>query len=52
MAGKTGLVVGFLHGTFIHVPTNLIVGGAKRLDPAAPMWRAVLATTGQPERFR
>ena len=27
LAGKTGLVVGFLHGVFIHVPTELIVSG-------------------------
>jgi 6-phosphofructokinase 1 len=51
MAGKTGLVIGFLHGTFIHVPTGLVVSGAKRMDPAGPVWQAVLATTGQPARF-
>ena len=52
LAGKTGLVVGFLHGTFIHVPTSLIVGGAKRMDPNGPIWQAVLATTGQTRRFQ
>jgi 6-phosphofructokinase 1 len=51
MAGKSGLVVGFLHSAFIHVPTALIAKGSKRLDLQGPMWRAVLATTGQPERF-
>ena len=52
LAGKTGLVIGFLHGAFIHVPTGLIVSGAKQMDPAGPIWQAVLATTGQPEGFR
>ena len=32
MAGKTGLVVSFLNGQFVHVPIGLITEGAKRLD--------------------
>ena len=51
MAGKTGLVIGFLHDRFIHVPIELLAGHTKRLDPASGWWRSVLATTGQPERF-
>jgi len=51
LAGKTGLVLGFLHGTFVHVPTALIVRGAKQLDPDGMLWQAVLSTTGQPARF-
>jgi 6-phosphofructokinase 1 len=51
MAGKTGLVIGFLHGMFIHVPTELIVSYVKRLDPEGPIWQAALATTRQPARF-
>jgi 6-phosphofructokinase 1 len=51
MAGKTGLVIGFLHERFIHVPIELLAGHVKRLDPASGWWRSVLATTGQPERF-
>ena len=50
-AGKTGLVVGLLHGVFIHVPTELIVSGAKHVDPEGILWQAVLSTTGQPPRF-
>jgi 6-phosphofructokinase 1 len=52
MAGKTGLVIGFLHDRFIHVPIELLAGHKKRLDPAGAWWRSVLATTGQPERFK
>jgi 6-phosphofructokinase 1 len=51
MAGKTGLVIGFLHERFVHVPIELLATHTKRLDPASGWWRSVLATTGQPERF-
>ena len=51
MAGKTGLVIGYLHDRFIHVPIELLAGRKKRVDPDGPIWSAVLAATGQPERF-
>jgi len=51
MAGKTGVVIGFLHQRFIHVPIELLAAHTKRLDPAGGWWRSVLAATGQPERF-
>ena len=51
MAGKTGVVIGSLHDAFIHVPMELLVSRSKRLDPDGAAWRAVLATTGQPDRF-
>jgi 6-phosphofructokinase 1 len=51
MAGKTGVVIGFLHERFIHVPIELLAGRVKRLDPDSGLWGSVLAATGQPERF-
>ena len=51
MAGKTGIVIGFLHERFIHLPIELLATHTKRLDPASGWWRSVLAATGQPERF-
>jgi 6-phosphofructokinase 1 len=51
MAGKTGLVVGFLHGQFIHVPIEMLAKEHKRLRPEDPGWQAVLAATGQPAQF-
>jgi len=51
MAGKTGLVIGFLHDKFIHVPTELISKTGKRVDPSEQLWQAVLASTGQPAVF-
>jgi 6-phosphofructokinase 1 len=52
MSGRTGLVVSFLNGQFVHVPLSEITGGEKRLDLAGELWRAVLSTTGQASRFR
>jgi 6-phosphofructokinase 1 len=51
MAGKTGLVIGFLHGKFIHVPIELLATRKKAMNPNDEGWRAVLAATGQPECF-
>ncbi len=48
MAGKTGLIVGMVHGHFVHVPIGLLGGSAKRVDLKGELWRGVLATTGQP----
>jgi 6-phosphofructokinase 1 len=51
MAGKTGLVIGYLHNQFIHVPIDLLASRKKQLDPDGPVWSAVLSATGQPDRF-
>lgn len=51
MAGKTGLVIGYMHDKFIHVPIELLASRKKALDPDSLAWNAVLAATGQPERF-
>lgn len=51
MSGRTGMVVSTLHGHFAHVPIDLITSGGKRVDLDGELWRAVLASTGQPARF-
>ena len=51
MAGKTGLVVSYLNGQYVHVPTSEIVRGSKTLDLEGELWRAVLSSTGQPMRL-
>jgi 6-phosphofructokinase 1 len=51
MAGKTGLVIGFLHDEFIHVPIELLASRKKSVDPAGPVWSGTLAATGQPEEL-
>jgi 6-phosphofructokinase 1 len=51
MAGKTGLVIGFLHDAFIHIPIEMLVLQKKQIDPDGLRWKAVLAVTRQPARF-
>jgi len=45
------LVIGYLHDKFIHVPIELLASQVKSMDTTGFAWRAVLAATGQPERF-
>jgi 6-phosphofructokinase 1 len=51
MAGKTGLVISYLHGQFIHVPIDIIVNGTKRLNLDGELWRSVLSSIDQPAQF-
>lgn len=51
-AGKTGLVVSFLNGQFIHVPIDLIAAGGKHVELGGELWHGVLASTGQPTSFQ
>lgn len=45
MSGRTGLVVSYLHGQFVHVPIGLIAQGSKRVDLDGELYRAMLAST-------
>ena len=51
MAGKTGLVIGLLHDSYIHIPIEMLVSKKKHIEPDGIWWNAVLAATGQPARF-
>lgn len=51
MSGRTGLVISYLNGQFVHVPIDVIAAGGKRLDLDGELWRAVLSSTGQPPKF-
>ncbi len=51
MAGRTGLVVGLVHGRFAYVPVGLLDGPEKRVELDGELWPAVLATTGQSPVF-
>jgi len=51
MAGKTGLVIGYMHDRFIHVPIELLTSRKKSMDPDSFQWKAVLASTGQVDQF-
>ncbi|HYY29792.1 MAG TPA: ATP-dependent 6-phosphofructokinase [Chthoniobacterales bacterium] len=51
MAGKTNMLVGRWHDTFVHIPLNLVTGGRRRIEPEGDIWRSVLEATGQPIRM-
>ena len=51
MAGKTGMLVGRWHGTFVHLPLELVSNGRRKVQPQGDLWHAVLAATGQPASF-
>ena len=51
MTGRTGLVISYLHGHFVHVPISVIARGSKRLELHGELWNAVLSSTRQRARF-
>ena len=48
MAGKTNMLVGRWHGSFVHLPLELVIQGRRKVDPTQELWRSVLECTGQP----
>jgi 6-phosphofructokinase 1 len=48
MAGKTNMLVGRWHETFVHIPFAIVIGGRRKIDPQGDIWRSVLEATGQP----
>ena len=51
MAGKTAMVIGRWHGSYVHMPVDLVTHGRRKVDPAGELWQAVVEITGQPMRF-
>jgi 6-phosphofructokinase 1 len=52
MAGKTGLIVSFLHARFVHVPIDLATAERNTVDPEGSLWLGVLESTGQPMKMK
>jgi 6-phosphofructokinase 1 len=48
VAGKTGMLVGRWHGTFVNLPLGLVTQGRRKVDPKQELWHSVLESTGQP----
>jgi 6-phosphofructokinase 1 len=48
MAGKTNMLVGRWHDTFVHIPLSIVISDRRKIDPKGDIWRSVLETTGQP----
>jgi 6-phosphofructokinase 1 len=51
VAGRTGTVIGYWHGHYVHVPIGLAVSARKQVDPGGDLWHSVIESTGQPPRF-
>ncbi len=48
MSGRTNMLVGRWHGSFVHIPLGMVTHGRKRVDPHGDLWQSVLENTGQP----
>ena len=51
MAGKTNILVGRWHDSFVHIPLNLVIQRRRKIDPEGDLWRFVLEATGQPAKM-
>jgi 6-phosphofructokinase 1 len=51
MAGKTKMLVGRWHDSFVHIPMGLVIQSRHKIDPEGDIWRFVLEATGQPARM-
>jgi 6-phosphofructokinase 1 len=52
MAGKTGMVVGLVNDTYVHIPLNAVASKRKLVDPNGNIWLNVLESTGQPASMK
>ena len=50
-AGKTNMLVGRWHDSFVHIPLKLVIHSRHKIDPAGDIWRFVVEATGQPARM-
>jgi 6-phosphofructokinase 1 len=51
MAGKTDMLVGRWHDSFVHIPLKLVIQIRRKIDPEGDIWRFVREATGQPARM-
>ena len=51
MAGKTNILVGRWHDSFVHIPLKLVIQRRRKIDPEGDLWRFVLEATGQPAKM-
>jgi 6-phosphofructokinase 1 len=48
MAGKTKLIIGFVHNKFVHLPISVVTSKRNYVDPEGSLWRDCLDATSQP----
>ncbi len=51
MSGRTGMLVGYWHSSFTHIPIEAAVSKRKMLDTEGDLWLSVLQMCGQPNRM-
>jgi len=51
MAGKTATLIGRWHGSYVHIPIDMVTHGRRKVDPNGELWQSVLESTGQPAHF-
>ena len=51
MAGKTNMLVGRRHGSFVHVPLEIVIKRRQKVNSKSDLWHSVLECTGQPARM-
>jgi 6-phosphofructokinase 1 len=51
MAGKTNMVAGLWNRSFVNVPIPVATFERQKIDTDGPLWRSVLACTGQEKYF-
>jgi 6-phosphofructokinase 1 len=52
LAGKTGMIVGVLSNTYVHIPIERAVVQRKKVDPFSLEYRAMLDNTGIPQYLK
>ncbi len=46
------MIVSLLHDRYVHVPIRQTIARRNVVDPEGPVWRDVIAATGQPAVMR
>lgn len=52
MAGKTEMLVGRFHGTYVNLPLSIATSGRRKVEAEGELWHSVLECTGMPAHFR
>ena len=52
MAGRTEFLTSLIYNTYVHIPISLATSKRNYISPDEPLWRDVLAATGQPRLMK
>lgn len=52
MSGKTNMVAGYWNQNFVNIPISVATYERKKIDSNGPLWRSVMACTGQGKYFQ